>query len=158
MKKMLTRLMEYVRPVGIGLIIYCAYRYGETPAQRFAILGPFIVMLMAGTIAFEGLVLGKDAAEKIGYSGGRQYQRQSAFYSLAIALGALLAYSLQWGTQAYAAVTAIELVFLAFSAANHAYTAMCEKNFSRTNMMRPLLAVILIGYLVPVMLQALVQK
>jgi len=44
-------------------------------------MAPFTVMLMAGTIAFESLILGEAASEKIGYAPNREYQIQYTIFS-----------------------------------------------------------------------------
>ena len=69
--------MEWLRPVSIGLAIFLAYYFGKDAISRFHIMGPFVVMLMSGTVAFESLILGEVASEKIGYEPNRIYQIQS---------------------------------------------------------------------------------
>jgi len=64
-KKKLALMMEWLRPAGIGLVFFFAYYFGNDAISRFHILGPFVVMLMSGTVAFESLVLGKVASEKM---------------------------------------------------------------------------------------------
>jgi hypothetical protein len=49
------------------------------------------------------------------------------------------------------------LLFFAFSAANHAATAIKEGNVKPVNLMRPVMALLLIGFLLPHMIQALNQ-
>src|SRR4030042_6227241 len=76
-KKNLSLMMEWLRPIGIGLAIFFAYYFGHDAISQFHIMGPFIVMLMSGTVAFESLILGEAASEKIGYKPNRAYQIQS---------------------------------------------------------------------------------
>jgi hypothetical protein len=66
-KKTLSWMMEWVRPSGIGLAIFFAYYFGHDDISRFHIMGPFVVMIMSGTVSFESLVLGEAASEKIGF-------------------------------------------------------------------------------------------
>ena len=56
-KKNLAMILEWLRPVGIGLAIFFAYYFGRDAISQFHILGPFVVMLMSGTVAFESLIL-----------------------------------------------------------------------------------------------------
>jgi hypothetical protein len=60
-------MMEWLRPAGIGIAIFIAFYLGKDAISRFHIMGPFVVMLMSGTVAFESLILGEVASEKIGY-------------------------------------------------------------------------------------------
>ena len=62
-KKKLALMMEWLRPAGIGLAIFFAYYLGNDAISLFHIMGPFIVMLMSGTVAFESLILGEAASE-----------------------------------------------------------------------------------------------
>ena len=73
-KKKLAVMMEWLRPAGIVLVFYFANYFGTDATSRFHILGPFLVMLMSGTVAFESLILGEVASEKIGYKPQRAYQ------------------------------------------------------------------------------------
>ena len=62
-KKKLALMMEWLRPAGIGLAIFFAYYFGNDAISQFHIMGPFIVMIMSGTVAFESLMLGDATAE-----------------------------------------------------------------------------------------------
>ncbi len=150
-------LMEWLRPVGIGLAIFCAYYSGRDAISQFHILGPFIVMLMSGTVAFESLVLGDVASEKIGYAPNRAYQIQSGLANAATAMTALLVYVMDWGRYADATIVTAMLMFFTFSAANHAATAIMERNLKPVNLLRPAMALLLIGLLLPAMIKALTQ-
>ena len=65
-KKTLSWMMEWLRPSGIGLVVFSAYYFGHDEISRFHIMGPFVVVIMSGTVAFESLFLGEAASEKIG--------------------------------------------------------------------------------------------
>jgi len=155
MKKQLSSLMEWIRPAGIGLAIYFAYASGDDPVVRFHILGPWIALLMCGTVAFEALVIGPAGSGKIGYTPNRAYQVQSGLANLAIAVTAALLLVLDWGVKADATITTAMLAFFAFSGLNHLATAVLLRNFKPVNLLRPVLAAVLISYLVPIMIQAL---
>ena len=114
-------------------------------------------MLMSGTVAFESLILGDVASEKIGYAPHRAYQIQSGLANAAIAVTALLVCLLDWGRYAEAAIVTVMLLFFAFSAANHAATAILERNLKPVNLMRPVMALLLIGFLLPLLIKALSQ-
>jgi hypothetical protein len=156
-KKSLSSMMEWLRPVGIGIIIFCAYYFGQDAIARFHILGPFVVMLMSGTVAFESLILGEAASEKVGYKPDRAYQMQSGFANAATATTALLVYLLDWGRYADATIVTVMLLFFTFSAANHLATAIMEGNLKPVNLLRPVMALLLIGFLLPHMIIALTQ-
>lgn len=154
-KQTLTVAMEILRPAGIGVVIFSAYYCGHDAVTRFHYLGPSIVLLMCGTVAFEGLFLGEVAAAKIGYAPNRAYQIQSALANAALALTAGLVYVLGWGQHAEAAIVTAMLLFFTLSAGNHAYTALRGGNLKPVNLLRPVLALLLLGLLVPNMVLAL---
>ena len=156
-KKSLSLMMEWLRPVGIGLAIYFAYYLGKEAISRFHIMGPFVVMFMSGTVAFESLILGEVASEKIGYEPNRAYQIQSGLANAATAITALLVYVLDWGRYADATIVTAMLMFFALSAANHVATAIMERNMKPVNLLRPAMALLLIGFLLPSMIKALTQ-
>ncbi len=156
-KKNLASMMEWLRPAGIGLAIFCGYYLGQDSISRFHIMGPFIVIFMSGTVAFESLILGEAASEKIGYQPNRAYQIQSGLANAATAITALLVYLLDWGRYADATVVTAMLLFFAFSAANHAATAVREGNMKPVNLLRPLMALLLIAFLLPHLIKALNQ-
>ncbi|MDZ4163515.1 MAG: DUF6790 family protein [Smithellaceae bacterium] len=156
-KKNLALMMEWLRPAGIGLAIFFAYYFGKDAISRFHIMGPFVVMSMSGTVAFESLILGEVASEKIGYKPNRAYQIQSGLANAATAVTALLVYTLDWGRYAEATIVTVMLLFFTFSAANHAATAIMERNMKPVNLLRPVMALLLIGFLLPHMIYALNQ-
>ena len=156
-EKKLAMMMEWLRPAGIGLAIFFAYYLGKDAISRFHIMGPFVVMFMSGTVAFESLVLGEAASEKIGYKPNRAYQIQSGLANAATAITALLVYVLDWGRYADATIVTAMLLFFTFSAANHVATAIREGNMKPVNLLRPVMALALIGFLLPPMIKALNQ-
>lgn len=153
--KKLSMMMEWIRPAGIVLVYFLAEFMGIDATAKFHILGPMIVILMCGTVAFESLILGEAASEKIGYKPNRAYQRQSGLTYLAMALTALIVFALDWGRYADATITAAMLLAFALSAANHAVTAVREHNMKPANLMRPIMTLLLIGILIPPMIKAL---
>ena len=156
-KKNLSWMMEWLRPSGIGLIIFFACYFELDAISRFHIMGPFVVMLMSGTVAFESLALGDAASEKIGYEPHRAYQIQSGLANAATAVTALLVYVLNWGRYADATVVTVMLMFFALSAANHVATAIMERNMKPVNLLRPAMVLLLIGFLLHPMIKALAQ-
>ena len=84
-KKNLAMTMEWIRPVGVGLAVFFANYFGIDAISQFHIMGPFIVILMSGSVAFESLLLGEVASEKIGYAPNRAYQIQSGMANVRVA-------------------------------------------------------------------------
>ncbi|MFH0787190.1 MAG: DUF6790 family protein [Pseudomonadota bacterium] len=156
-KKNLALMMEWLRPAGIGIAIFVAFYLGKDAISQFHIMGPFVVMLMSGTVAFESLILGEVASEKIGYKPNRAYQIQSGLTNAATAITALLVFILDWGRYADATIVTAMLLFFTFSAANHAATAIMERNMKPVNLLRPAMSLLLIGFLLPLMIKALTQ-
>jgi hypothetical protein len=155
MQVFLTKAMEYIRPAGIFALIFAAEYFGKTSAEKFVIIGPGMVILMCGTISFEGFFLAKVGSAKLGYEVNSPYQRQSAIYSLAIALTAVFVLVFKLGTNAYITVTSTMLMFLILSGGNHLYTSLKEGNRSKTNFLRPILSAILAIYLIPMIVKLL---
>ncbi|MFZ3048824.1 MAG: hypothetical protein WA151_23150, partial [Desulfatirhabdiaceae bacterium] len=87
----------------------------------------------------------------------REYQIQSGLANAATAMTALLVYVLDWGPYADATIVTAMLMFFAFSAANHAATAIMGGNIKPVNWLRPVMALLLIGFLLPPMIKALTQ-
>jgi hypothetical protein len=149
--------MEWIRPVGIALVYFLAEYRRADAISRFHILGPIVVMVMCGTVAFESLLLGEAGSEKIGYKPNRPYQIQSGLNNLATAVTALLVFVPDWGRYADATIVIAMLLFFTLSAANHAATAIRERNLKPANLMRPIMALLLVGVLLPPMIKALIQ-
>ena len=157
MKKILSAMMEWIRPAGIVLVYFLAEYLGTDAISKFHILGPIVVVIMSGTVAFESLLLGEVGSEKIGYKPDRPYQIQSGLNNLATAVTALLVFMLDWGRYADATIVTAMLLFFTFSAVNHAATAIKEHNMKPVNLMRPIMALLLIGVLLYPMIKALTQ-
>ena len=156
-KKNFGMLLEWFRFAGIGLAIFFAYYFGTDAVSRFHILGPFVVLIMSGTVAFESLLLGAAASAKIGYEPNRAYQVQSGLANAATAITALLVYALDWGRYADATVVTAMLCFFTLSAANHIATTIRGGNMKPVNLLRPVMVLGLAGYLVPFLVKALAE-
>jgi len=156
-KKNFVMLMEWFRSAGIGLAIFFAFYFGTDAVSRFHILGPFVVIIMSGTVAVESLLLGAAASAKIGYEPNRAYQVESGLANAATAITALLVYVLDWGRYADATVVTAMLCFFTFSAANHLATAIQGRNMKPVNLLRPVMTLGLVGCLIPFLVKALAQ-
>ena len=155
MKKFISNMMEWIRPAGIPVIYFIAYYFNNDAVSRFHIIGPFVVMLFSGTVAFESLVLGEVASGKVGYKPDRSYQIQSGLANLATAITALTVYIINWGLYADTTIVIAMLLFFTFSAVNHLYSAISKKNFTLVNLMRPLIVLLLLAAMLYPMIQAL---
>ena len=155
--KKLSIMMEWIRPAGIVLVYFFAEYLGTDAISKFHILGPIVVVLMSGTVAFESLILGEVGPEKIGYKPDHPYQIQSGLNNLATAVTALFVFILDWGRYADATIVTAMLLFFTFSAANHAATAIKEHNMKPVNLMRPIMTLLLMVLLLPPMIKALTQ-
>ncbi len=72
-KEKISTTVEWIRPAGIVVVYFLAQYLGRGAISKFHILGPIIVIIMSGTVAFESLILGEAASEKIGYKPSRAY-------------------------------------------------------------------------------------
>ena len=149
-------VLEMARWAGVGLGVFLAHLWGGTPQAQFSLVCFWSVVPVAGLTGLESLCFGKKASEQSGYGGGGgAYQRQSGLNNLALALACVLAYALGWGVMAQAALMSTLLIFLALSAANHAWSAIKEKNLAPKNLLRPGLAALLVALTLPYMIAAL---
>jgi hypothetical protein len=155
--KKLAIIMEWLRPAGIVLVYFLADTLGTDAITKFHILGPLMVIIMSGTVAFESLILGDVASEKIGYKANRAYQIQSGLNNLATAITALLIFTLDWGRYADATIVIAMLLFFTLSATNHTATAIKEHNMKPVNLMRPIMTLVLLALLLPPMFKAINQ-
>ncbi len=156
-KNFLAALMEWLRPIGIGVVVFAAFYFYDDPVGQFHVIGPFVVMLMSGTVAFESLFLGEVASEKIGYAPNRAYQVQSALANAAVAATAALVYVLGWGLHADATVVIVMLMFFTLSGANHLMSAIKGRNMKPVNLLRPIMALLLNLFLIPLLWAALAR-
>lgn len=107
----LALIIEWIRPVGIGCVLFFAHLLTHDPVSLFHFIGPFTVMLMSGSVAFESLFIGEAASEKIGYAPNKAYQFQSGLSNAATAITAFLVFVLNWGTHAEATIVVVMLLF-----------------------------------------------
>jgi len=155
MKNKFAIIIEWLRPCGVVLGFLIADFYSTDAISKLHILGPFITVIMCGTVGLESLFLGEAAAAKIGYAPSREYQVQSGLSNLAMAVTAIIVYALNWGRFADATITTVMLMFFTFSATNHAVTIIKNKNMKTVNLMRPILTILLLLFLLPVMIKAI---
>jgi hypothetical protein len=147
-------MIEFLRIVGVGLAYYLGYQAGFAdvydPVAQLHIMIPLVVFFVAGTSGFEGLFLGKMAAEAKGFETESNYQKQSAFALLAMTFTALFVWVLNWGIHAELTILIMFLLFFILSAANHTKEAIQKHNFKFQNINRPFLVMLLLaGFFYP---------
>lgn len=155
MKKFVSNLFEYFRFAGIAVLFYLTYFLVHNNVNRLHVLAFGTVLLMSGTTALEGLFVGKESSEKIGYRQDRQYQVQSALANLAIAITSIIVFFAKWGKFADATIVSAMLLFFLLSGINHAISAIIYKNYQLTNILRPIFNLILIAAILPSMIGAI---
>jgi len=155
MKKLISKLFEYFRFAGIAILFYLTYAYINDNVNRFHVLTFGTVLLMSGATALEGIFLGNESAEKIGYKPDRQYQLQSALANLAIAITAIIVFFAKWGKFADGAIVTAMLLFFLLSGINHALSAIVHRNYRPVNLMRLIFSIILAAAILPSMINAI---
>ena len=155
MKKLISKLFEYFRFAGIAILFYLTYAYINDNVYRFHVLAFGTVLLMSGTTALEGLFLGNESAEKIGYKVDRQYQLQSALANLAISITAIIVFFAKWGKFADGAIVTAMLLFFLLSGINHALSAIIRRNYRPVNVLRLIFSIILAAAILPSMIKAI---
>lgn len=152
--KSICHILELLRFAGVIAGFALALQFGHTPQGELHILMPWVVISLAGLTGIESVFFGRAASELSGYAPSA-YQRQSGINNLAVAIVAALVFTLGWGTYAEVTVMSVLLIFLFFSACNHAWSAIHEQNRNLRNLLRPIMTVVIIAFLVPFMLRAL---
>ena len=150
----INNVLELLRWAGAATGIFFAYHLDGNASSRLDILCLWVVVAIAGLTGIESLFFGSSASSQLGYIGGREYQRQSGLFNLALALTTILIYILKWDLQAKASLLIVLLFFLFFSAMNHAYSTIFEGNRSLKNALRPLMTLALLAVVISLILQA----
>lgn len=153
--KMIVRLLEPARWLGVVIGFQQAFAAGATYQERFPVLAVWVVVSMAGLSGIETVFFPSAAARRSGYGLGGRYQIQAGLSNLALAGAALAAYLLHWGPGAMAAVTTALLLFVSMSGINHLLSAMHDGNTGVRNLMRPVGALLLVACVLPMMVYAL---
>jgi len=141
---MIIKILEFLRIASTMGGIFIAYYYGDTPEEALHIMSPIIVFSIAGLSGLEGLFFSSAASKAAGFEKGSNYQRQSALAFLAIGIMALIVYFTSWGKMAEVTIVLTFIMVFSFSAINHAWQIISEKNYSWKNFNRPFLMIALI--------------
>lgn len=154
---MLLNLLDILRILLVAVAFFFGYQIGFTngydPFAQLHFMVPMVITAIAGISGLEGLLFPKKAAEAKGYETGSNYQKQSAFALLSMALVSILVYALDWGIKAELAIFFVFILFFIMSAANHGINAIREKNYKWQNVNRPFITLMLIaGMIYPVIM------
>ncbi len=149
------KYFEIFRISGVSAVIFFGYYfYTGEPAELLHFLTPWLILLIAGLSGVEGLFFGKISAAAKGYTGGNEYQLQTALFFIAITLVAVFLYFMRWGVKADLTMALVFMLSFFFSSLNHAYQALFKGNRSGINMMRPLLTLAMIAALIYPVIEA----
>lgn len=145
---MIIKIIEILRIAGASFGIYWAYNVGlSAPDPASAVLHimtPWIVFSIAGTSGLEGLFFGKLSAKEKGFENDGNYAYQSRIALLSYGVMSLVVYFMDWGIHADLTIMLTFLFFMVFSAINHGYQAVVNKNYHWQNLNRPFLTLLLI--------------
>jgi hypothetical protein len=149
---MINRLIEALRFIFVFVGFWVSLSKNN-PQVIFTTFAPIIILSMSGLTALQLLFLNKDPV--VGYVAVPRYQIQSGLNLLALFLATLIAWWLNWGTMAYAALMSVTLLFFGLSGINHAASAIYDRNYTKLNLMRPFLSLVFIVGVLYIMLPAL---
>jgi len=155
-KKLICRALEALRLIGVAVGIFFAFWLSGDPEYQFSILTVSVVLSLAGLSGVENLFLGEAAAELSGYTGKGEYQRHYALNNLGLALATLLVFIVGWGVHAKVTLMSIMLITLILAASSDAYRAVKEENPPYKIYVRPIVTLLLIGFVLPFMINVLV--
>lgn len=148
---MIIKIIEAIRIAAATFGIFWAYYIGMSTATPdvsvLHILTPWIIVSIAGTSAIEGLFFSKQAAAEKGFDDKGNYAIQSRIALLSYAVISLVVYFANWGTNAELTIIFTFMFFMFFSAINHGYQAVVNKNYHWANLNRPFLTALLIAAL-----------
>lgn len=148
---MIIKIIEIIRIAGATFGIFWSYYAGtsmEMPEQSVLhIMTPWVIVSIAGTSALEGFFFGKQAAAEKGFKDDGNYATQSRIALLSYAVISLVVYFANWGTNAELTIMLTFMFFMFFSAINHGYQAVVNKNYHWANLNRPFLTATLIAAL-----------
>jgi len=137
-------LLELLRYLSVAIGIYLA-NTATDPKVQLITISSFLVIGLAGLTGIEGLFLGKYGSEIVGYQTNSRYQKQSALNNLALAISSLFGIICKFGAMYHLALLLTLLIFLFFSAINHAVDIFANGNKHLRNTLRPIITVILIA-------------
>lgn len=153
---MIVKILDILRIVLVGVAFYVGYQIGfddntyDAKGQLHVMI-PIVIVAVAGFSGIEGLLFGKQAALAKGYEVGSNYQKQSAIALLSYAFMAIWVFFAQWGIMAELTILFTFLFFFFFSAVNHTFDAIKNKNYKWQNINRPFILLMLIaGFIYPV--------
>ncbi len=153
---MIVKILDILRIVLVGVAFYVGYQIGfddntyDAKGQLHVMI-PIVIVAVAGFSGIEGLLFGKQAALAKGYEVGSNYQKQSAIALLSYAFMAIWVFFAQWGIMAELTILFTFLFFFFFSAVNHTFDAIKNKNYKWQNINRPFILLLLIaGFIYPV--------
>jgi len=141
---MIIKILEFTRIAGTMAGIFLAYYSGDTAEEALHIMTPIIVFSIAGLSGLEGLFFSSAASKAAGFEKGGDYQRQSAMAFLAVGLMSIVVYFSSWGKMADVTIALTFILIFTFSALNHTWLIIAEKNYSWKNLNRPFLMILLI--------------
>ena len=153
---MIVKILDILRIVLVGVAFYVGYQIGfddntyDAKGQLHVMI-PIVIVAVAGFSGIEGLLFGRQAALAKGYEVGSNYQKQSAIALLSYAFMAIWVFFAQWGIMAELTILFTFLFFFFFSAVNHTFDAIKNKNYKWQNINRPFILLMLIaGFIYPV--------
>ncbi|HNY01664.1 MAG TPA: hypothetical protein PKG48_03705 [Bacteroidales bacterium] len=155
---MFSNILDILRLAATGAAFFFGYRIGFAgdsyhPEAQLHFMIPLLITVISGISGLEGLLAGDRAARAKGYETGSNYQRQSAFAMITLALVAVGVWLLNWGIQADLTIFFTFLIFHLLSGINHAVDAVKRKNYSWQNINRPFLVLFLMaGMIYPVLM------
>lgn len=144
----INHLLELLRLLLSVYGVFLAWEQSKALSHALDILLLWVVLPVSGLTGLESVFFGKEGQRLTGYRPS-PYQRQSGCNNLALATGALLVSSLDWGIKASTAICLVFLVFLILSGLNHLYNGLYENNYSSRAYTRPLMTFSLLLGMLP---------
>ncbi len=151
----LSVILEAARYVGVFVGLFIAFSHAGHPVEQLNILAPWVAISLCGLTGLESLICANKGVSTVGYEANPEYQRQSGLNNLSVAIAAALAYLLDWGLYANAAVLTVVLSFFALSGINHMWSYVREGNKRSKNLSRPFASFALVAAILPFIIRAL---
>lgn len=151
----LSVILEATRYIGVFIGFFLAFSHMGHAVDQLNVLAPWIAISLCGLIGIELLISAAAGTNSVGYQSNPEFQRQSGMNNLAVAITAVLAYTLNWGLYANTAVLCVVVIFIVLSGVNHAWSYLRGGNRDLKNLSRPFASLILAAAVLPFIIRAL---
>lgn len=153
---MIAKILEILRILGAAIGFFIAYNRWHTPIAAIHVLVPWLIISLAGLTGIGSIFFSKETEKSLGWQGQSPFHKEVGYFNIACAVIALIVYLFNWGIHAELTILFTYVLFIIFSAVNHAKEILYKKNYAWQNAIRPILTFLLVAWLLPLLIVALI--